>query len=137
MSFSFAGDTIISDSGSSAFYGGGSFIAGDIEDEIYTFAIPRSNGIGEKTSGDRARHHVVRVQWFSKDEKQVRDKIDDIRKRKMYGTLSIPDSGGNGYLTYPYCRLDRVDWGGRQAGYRDGDSVTVFSATLYFVQVRT
>lgn len=136
MSVTFAGDTIVSDSTSSAYYGGAGFVAGDIEDEIYQFTIPRANGTGEKTSGNKRRHHALRCQWFSTDEKEVRSKIDEIRMEKKYGTLSIPNYSGNGYLAYPYCRLERVEWGGRQAGYRDGSRVTVFSAVLYFIQVR-
>jgi len=135
MSTTFASQTIQSD-GFGTFFGEATFLEGGLEDEIYEFSIPRSSGVGEKSAGDRRALHQLRVRWCTTDESTVRNQINDFRKDKTVGSLSV-ESATSGSLSFQYCRLVDVQWGTRAAGYRpDGVEVSIIEALLTFKQIR-
>lgn len=137
MAVSFQGSTLVSDTLTHSYYGDAKFFQGEVEQEIYAFSVPRSSGIGEKSSGKRQRRHRLEVIWHTNAESTIRTNLDTLQAGGTYGTLSIPNYSTDGYLTFPYCRLERVDYGQRMAGRRaDGNACTVMFATLFFLQVR-
>lgn len=135
MATTFDGETIQSDS-FTVTNGEAAVLSGGLESEIYEYSIPRSNGVGEKTSGHRRRVHRVRIRWCTTNESQVRELIYGFQYDRTVGTLVV-ESATSSTLTAPYCRLVDVQWGPRAAGYRpNGVKVTIMEAVLTFKQVR-
>lgn len=121
---------------SSSYYGGFSFIGAVLNSEIYQRSSPGTSGIYEVKSGDRSRIITVRCTWHTRRPGDVEDMLFDLQRSVKYERLQVSDGLGSDRI-YRNCRLSDVSSAGEgQTGVINGGLGYVMSRTLSFLQVR-
>ena len=124
------GGTTLVDSAVGVYHGEARVTIGDVTEETSEWSVPRCNGVGERTSGLRSREFRVDVTYYSTVLATLLTTLDAQRRLGQYQTLVAPN------VSASWCRLSRIDYDEKQAGYNSAGAVMVMRCSLYFKQVQ-